>query len=784
MKKVLILVLVIIIGICEVSSQQISYKPTLVQKAVYFDETPPLRDMPIVLPGERDRSWKDGVIENKSLKQEIREIAKNSPYNQKDGALQTEYGTRSVTGPVFNFDGVGNVNSVYPPDTEGDVGPNHYFQMINLSFAIWDKQGNKIYGPVDNSTLWDGFIGPWTGTNDGDPILLYDELADRWVATQFAINTSNGTYWELIAVSQTPDPLDEWYRYAFQFYAFPDYPKVAVWSDAYYASFNMFGSYNRVGVAAFERDEMLVGNPNARMVYFDQPSGTFSMLPSDVDGTPPPAGAPNYFSYLRGSTHELEIYEFSVDWNNTNNSSFTLVNTLIPAAYSAYLNGIPQPGTTQKLDDLAFFLMYRLQYRNFGSYQTLVTNHTVNHNGIAGIRWYELRKDNTDWYIYQEGTYSPDTEYRWMGSVAMNGNGDIALGYSVSSSSVFPSIRYTGRRVDDPLGQMTIDEIELIAGSSSQTYINRWGDYACMSVDPSDDTTFWFTEEYMKSTKWGTRIASFNLGPIQQPTVDAGVDTMICENQLYPANGIVTSAQSVLWTTSGDGFFQNPNLANTFYLRGNDDITNGQVTLTLTAFGYLPGYEASDSVLVLIQQLPSAYAGPDTLICEGESLLLESAQVAYNDSLLWTTNGDGSFDNDTILIATYTPGPDDINTGSVVLTLTASGINPCEDSSSDQINVTIEDCTGVDELSNEEISLSLIPNPNHGIFDFTIESLDQNDLTLQIFNLHGQVIFTFKIGQLSGVYSNRINMKNYPRGIYFINVQNGKVSQTEKLIIY
>ena len=148
-----------------------------------------------------------------------------------------------------------------PPDTDGDVGLNHYFQMINLSFAIWDKQGNLLYGPVDNSTLWNGFIGPWTGTNDGDPIVLYDEAADRWMASQFAINTSNGTYWQLVAVSATSDPLGSYNRYAFQMPAFNDYPKLSVWTDGYYATFNMFGSYTRVGVAAFERDAMLAGEP-------------------------------------------------------------------------------------------------------------------------------------------------------------------------------------------------------------------------------------------------------------------------------------------------------------------------------------------------------------------------------------------------------------------------------------------------------------------------------------------------------------------------------------------
>ncbi|MFO8129375.1 MAG: T9SS type A sorting domain-containing protein [Bacteroidales bacterium] len=784
MKQFLITLAVLLLITAFSFGQDASYEPTEVREAEYFDETPPLRDMPVVIPGERDRSWKDHVIPNASLKGEIREMVRNNPYNGPDAAVQSARSVRQTLGPVYNFEGTGNVNGVYPPDTEGAAGPDHYFQMINLSFSIYDKTGNKLYGPVDNSTLWNGFIGPWTGTNDGDPVVLYDEIADRWVATQFAVNTSNGTYWELIAVSQTPDPLGEWYRYAFQFFAFNDYPKISVWPDAYYATFNMFGSYNRVGVAAFERDRMIAGDPGAQMVYFDLSAGTFGMLPADFDGTPPAAGTPGYFAHLRTfDNHNLEIYAFDVDWDNTGNASFDLVNTLSPATYNTSLNGIPQPNTTQTLDDLAIFLMYRLQYRNFGSHQSMVMNHTVNVSGRAGIRWYEMRKTGTDWTLYQQGTYAPDTDHRWMGSIAMNGNGDIAVGYSVSSASTYPSIRYTARRADDPLGQMTFDEIEIIEGQSSQTFINRWGDYSCMSVDPADDSTFWFTTEYMKASGWGTRIASFDLGPLLPPTVDAGVDTTICEDQLYPANGTVSGAQSVLWTSGGDGFFQDPDDLNTLYLRGNQDIANGSVTLYLTAQGYQAGIETVDSVIVGIHTLPVAYAGADTLLCIGESMLLENASAVDYDSLAWTTDGDGTFDNDTILMATYTPGADDISTGNVRLTLTAFAAFPCEGEAGADIYVIIDECTGLPE-NRMNVDLSIIPNPNTGTFDMVLESAGQNDLLIEMYTTQGQLIFTKKLGDFSGTYRNRYDMSRFEKGIYFLRVQNGSASQTRKVIIY
>ncbi|NQT76805.1 MAG: T9SS type A sorting domain-containing protein [Bacteroidetes bacterium] len=757
--------------------------PTLVVEAAYFDESPALRDMPAILTGEKDRSWKNGIVENKSLEKEIKQRINNAPANQPDGAHQKFYPNYGSRGPLLGFEGVGNVNGVYPPDTDGDVGPNHYFQMINLSFAIWDKQGNKLYGPVNNSTLWQGFVGPWTGTNDGDPIILYDEAADRWMATQFALNTSNGVKYQLIAVSQTPDPLGEWYRYAFAMVAFNDYPKFSVWNDAYYASWNMFGSYTRVGVAAFERDEMLIGNPNARMVYYDQSASTFGMLPADFDGTPPPAGTPGFFIHLRNfSDHKMEIYEFDVDWNNTANSSFTLSTTLSPSTYSTNVGGVPQPNTTQKLDDLSVFLMYRLQYRNFGSHESMVTNHTISNSGRAAVRWYELRKTSGNWSIYQEGTYAPDVVERWMGSIAMNGNGDIGLGYSVSNASVFPSIRYTGRRDGDPLGQMTIAEVEVKSGLSSQTGIDRWGDYSCMSVDPVDDSTFWFTTEYRKSSNWGTHVISFDLGPLIPPTAYAGEDTTICVDELYPANGSVTSAQSVLWTTAGDGFFQSPTSVNTLYLRGNNDIINGQVSLALTAYGYESGWEATDSVMVYLAEEPMADAGNDTLLCTGEVLQLSGMATNY-DELMWTTAGDGTFSDPAVLDAIYTPGTQDIANASVILTLSAIGTEGCIGEDDDDIIVTIDECTGLNDLDDNALSLGIRPNPNRGVFSYDIHSKGSADVLIEMLNLQGQLVFTQRLGGLQGVYTGSIDIGNNPKGIYYLRINNGQDVRIEKVLV-
>jgi hypothetical protein len=758
----------------------------IVSKAVYFDVTPPLRDMPIVLPGERDRSWKDGIIQNKSVEDQFKIRRDDITEDFVDPVLQKSYpSSREVTGPVQNFDGVGNLCGCAPPDTDGDVGPNHYFQMINLSFAIWDKQGNLLYGPVDNSTLWDGFIGPWTGTNDGDPIILYDELADRWMASQFAINTSNGTYWELVAVSATSDPLGSYNRYAFQMSAFNDYPKLSVWPDGYYATFNMFGSYTRVGVAAFERDSMLAGSPNAQMVYFNQPAGTFSMQPADFDGTPPPDGSPCYFSYINSNTQNFEVYEFDVNWSAPSSSSFTLANAMATASYNPNLNGVPQPGTGTRLDDLGMMIMFRLQYRNFGTYQTLVANHTVNAgSGRTGIRWYELRKETDNWFIYQQGTYAPnDGEYRWMGSIAMNANGDIGLGFSVSSTNTYPSIRYVGRRANATPGEMNLNEIQIYAGTASQSGMERWGDYSCLSVDPSDDTTFWFTTEYLKSSGWKTRIASFDFGPILPPDVNAGNDTLICESEPFEADAQAMYQQSVQWYTAGDGVFIDPAKVKAIYLRGQDDVAAGGMTLWMVGTGYMEGQEDSDTVIVSLSKTAKANAGPDSTICVNETIMLYGSAL-YQDSTLWKSDGDGTFDDVKLLNATYTPGTEDISKGFVWLRLTAYDSLPCETSTTDKVKITLDDCTGIMEGIENQFSLKVVPNPAHSQLNFQVNGLENNlETILTLTNTEGAVVFTMKVPLSNGQYSNTMNISWFPKGIYYLKASNIKDQVIQKIVL-
>lgn len=463
-----------------------------------------------------------------------------------DPVIQDWHGPSSMPAPIHNFDGVRNVDRFLPPDPNGDVGPNHYVQWVNVSFAIYDKTGTRLFGPANGNTLWAGFGGPCETTNSGDPIVLYDHLANRWLMSQFAlpnIDSNSGPFFQCVAVSTTPDPTGSYFRYEFKISEtkLNDYPKFGVWPDAYYMSINQFTApsfgYGGAAAVAFERDNMLLGAP-ARMVYFDLESvnpNFFGLLPSDLDGPPPPANTPNYFVQVDDGSrlppsHALHMWRFHVDWTIPSNSTFGVSgqpNAVVPTApFDLDMCGfapscIPQRGTAARVHAISDQLMYRLQYRNFGTHESLLANHTVDVNGRdrAGIRWYEIRDPGGAPFIHQQGTYSPDFRHRWMGSIAMDGAGNIALGFSISSSRMFPSIAYVGRLVNDLPGTLPQGETRLIAGRGSQTSsASRWGDYSMMAVDPTDDCTFWYTQEYYRTTSevgWRTRIGSFRLPSCQ-----------------------------------------------------------------------------------------------------------------------------------------------------------------------------------------------------------------------------------------------------------------------------
>ena len=436
-----------------------------------------------------------------------------------DPVLQTQ--TLGQTPAVAqSFEGMGSGMQGFtvdyaPPDTNGAAGATQYVQWVNAQFAIFNKaNGSLLAGPTSGNVVWSGFGGGCESNNDGDPVVLYDKLANRWVMSQFSVSTT--PYLQCIAVSTTPDATGTWYRYSFEYTYFDDYPKMGVWSDAYYETFNMFQDETFVGAdaCAYNRSAMLNGQ-EATQICFQQGSTVGGLLPSDIDGTtPPPAGEPDFM--LTFGANALELYQFHVDFSNPSNSTFTGPSSISVADFTPLCNGgrecVPQPGTDTKLDSLADRLMYRLAYRNFGDHESLVVNHSVAVSGGGGVRWYEIQSPAGNPVVAQQGTYAPDSNYRWMGSIAMDKIGDIALGYSVSSGAVYPSIAFAGRVPSDPPGALET-ETTVVTGSGSQTVnLSRWGDYSAMTIDPTDDCTFWYTQEYMVtngSWNWNTRIASF-----------------------------------------------------------------------------------------------------------------------------------------------------------------------------------------------------------------------------------------------------------------------------------
>lgn len=531
----------------------------------HFDISPPLRDIVPVPPRE-------GPIVDRREGMENEDLDKPLGPQTPDGALQTVYGDMEIPAPSVSFNGPPNISSVSPPDPVGDVGPNHYVAMSNLSFQIFDKTGASLFGPAANNTLWAGFGGPCQTENAGDPIVLYDQISDRWMLSQFT--AAGPTYYNCVAVSTTADPTGTYYRWAFTTGSnFPDYPKYGWWSDALYISTREFAgsSFAGVGAYAVKRADLVSGNPAAQVISFVVPPGATAynvgdgLLPADLDGfSLPPGGSPEYFmgSMDDGGPYgapqdALTLWKFTADFTTPANSTFVLANTIPIAAYDtqpAFCSGrscVPQPGTANKVDHLGYRQrpLNRLAYRNFGSHESLVTNQSVEASAtMSGIRWWEIRSPASSPVLYQDSTYAPGTSdgvHRWMGSIAMDSAGNMALGYSASDgTSTFPGSWYTGRLAGDPLNSMPQGEGSIVNGTGSQTGSQRWGDYTSMNVDPVDDCTFWFVNQWVPTTSsvgWQLRVGSFRFNECGTPDYFLGVSPAgqsVCAgtNAVYTVN--------------------------------------------------------------------------------------------------------------------------------------------------------------------------------------------------------------------------------------------------------
>ena len=531
-----------IILLAGVVNAQDSFTATEFIQGTYMGTTVPLRDFPTT---EYDATSPKTmtIVENKSRINE--KVNQNAlPYNDINTNAQDKVGGIFSYALEQNFVGFDNTGFT-PPDPSGAAGPDHYVHAVNSSIKIFDKTGNLLVGP----TSLGAFLG--IGSNSGDPIVLYDQLADRYFVSEFG-SVSNGL---AIGVSVTNDPTGEYHVYQYSFDAFPDYPHYSIWPDAYYLTANKGGANK---VYAIERDVILAGDPDPQIIGFplpgnsSNPNTVLSPEPANLTGVDYPDDLPGYIVYLQddgwsGITYDhLKIWEIDVDFDNPTSSTISSPLEIPTDPFNAYFapfgaGDVAQPGTGQKIDMITGVISYAANYRSFGTHNSWVITFNDNVDGSnAGVRWIELRNDATNpWEIFQEGTYAPaDDNSRFMGSAAMDAAGNIGLAFNIASATLPAGIRYTGRYDGDALGEMTIAETTIVDGVGVQTTTNRFGDYSHLTMDPNN-FTFWHTAEYFSANnQWRTQVASFSLS--SGFAQDVGVNNII-----NPMNGILTTTETV-----------------------------------------------------------------------------------------------------------------------------------------------------------------------------------------------------------------------------------------------
>lgn len=592
------------------------------------------------------------------------------------------------TAPIASFDAhIGTVLN----DATGAIGPNHYVYAFNSGFGILDRAGNVLLPEASLGTLF-------PGETLGDPIVVYDNFADRFIIMQFS-NTPNGF---LIAVCQGPDPVnDGWFTYRFNTGTFPDYEKLSIWSDGYYITANKDQNAPDANdvVFAVERDKMLVGDPNAGLIGFPLPgaetNGFYSPGGSNATGTTlPPVGTGHSILYLQDdswsgiSQDHIKVWTTNVDWANPANSSISQPQEIITTPFdSVFDNGsfqnLDEPGNGPDIDALQATMMYMTNYRRFGTHNSIVLNFVVDLDGtdsLAGIRWYELRQtgDGQPWTIYQEGTYvQPDGLSAFCGSIAQDAQGNIGLGYTVVSSTVFTSLRYTGRLASDPLGTMTAGEqVSADGDSQNNRGDGRYGDYGQMTIDPLDDMTFWHISEYMKGPAPNVRRSHVVAFKIEPAVVDNEAPST--PTNLTAAN--TTARETTLsWDASTDNIgvtgydiYQDGAVVAT--VTGTTTVVSGLAPLTTYAFSVIAkdasGNESAASNTVSVTTLEST-TGPGCLdgLVAPYSESFESSIGAWTqdggDDLDWTRNSGGTPSRST--------GPSSADDGTFYLYVEASG---------------------------------------------------------------------------------------------------------------
>jgi len=756
MKLKQLLFFVFLFVVLTVQGQNEVQYPTTVGTGTFWGVSRPLKDIPPLTAAEMAelKAKAEYKILNPKLRNREYPYAATAQPKGPDPVWQREHSSRqTASAPDLIFNGQSSPYS--PPDCNGTVGPNHYMQTVNTTYAIYDKNGVKLAGPTAMNQLFGNV--PGASCNDGDPIVLYDEMADRWFAAEFSLCQNPDRM--LIAVSTTNDPTGTWYQYSFNMNGMPDYEKFGIWHDGYYMGTN---TSSGTDIYVFERAVMLAGGTNPKMVSFDNQwrPGTvdgFAMVPAvDCDGDAPPTTEPGLFiaqqdDAFGGSADQLWIYELDVDWTTTTNSTFTRVQQLNVEPYDSNFgnnwNNIKQPNTSQELDGVPQVIMNVPQYRNWGSYESIVCCHTVDVDNTdhAGIRWYELRRVGSgDWTVRQQGTYAPDQHSRWMGSAMMNGAKEIALGYSISSTTVFPGIRYVGQSQEQynaASGIMDWPEGLIHEGTASQTGVNRWGDYSVLQVDPVDDEVFWYTNQFEQGGK-KTKVGAFHIGPIGPAIAFQADNQLPClNNTVQFTDNSGGNPTSWLWTftpntvTFVDGTSassQNPKVQ--FNAYGDYDVdltatnTAGTTNLTLTDY-------------ISVNEVNVNFAASNTTVVENNPVTFTDLSSCDVNTYLWNF-GDGA----TPSTAT-SAGPHQViygTTGLKTVTLTING-NVTE-TKTDYINViddyfimtnqAIYTCTGTftdpggtyNYGNNQNYTTTFYPSQPNGqvTVEFTAFDLEQS----------------------------------------------------------
>ncbi len=699
---------------------QTEFPPVLVSEGVFLGETIPLRDMPVTENWEGDPQ--DAFEIPQSVRINGRQKTNALPIGP-DPLAQTEPPYRDPANLIVDWEGadIGESGGFIPPDPSGAAGPNHYVHAVNVRVKIFDKTGTLLLGPVSLAA----FLG--SGNNDGDPIVMYDQLADRFFVSQFRVSDNA----LIIGVSTTPDPTGTYYVYEYPLSTFPDYPHYTVWPDGYYLTANKGG----LNTYVFERDEMLIGGPSPSFRGFNlpgvvgAPAHVFSPEPANLLGTDFIPGAPGYIVYLQDdawggvSEDHVKVWEITIDWDGVSTISQPQEIPLDPfdSQFQAFGTGdIFQPGTGQRIDSQQKIISYMANYRSFPTHNSFVFtfNVDIDGNDTSGVRWVELRNTGTDpWTVFQQGTWTiADGESRFCSSSSIDEEGNIGLAYNLGSSSTPAAIRFTGRMEGDPLGTMTFPETTIIDGPGIQTFSNRFGDYAQMTMD-INNRTFWHTAQYFQATNsWATRIGAFQF--ITDKTDDVGVYNFVTPGFAGP----YTASEAV--EVSLFNYGTDP--------QSNFDIellVDGSVVATETFTGTI------------------AANSSDTFTFSATIDLSTSGQV-YTVEARTALSGDEYPDNDEY--------KRDFSFGEILAT---------------EGNVFAE----------RNLLVYPVEDKNYEIMYSTPDNF--GDVTYKVYSITGQAISNGKMLAQSNGYKAVVDMNVAARGVYIFEVSNGANKVSKKLLV-